>query len=107
MDDVSDDTTGLQVEVPVGGASVVRVSGQIDIETAGTLRGAVEQLLASGPPPTIEFDFGAVTFMDSSGLAVLIDAENRGVVVTVTQATSSVALTIRATGLEHLLAPGS
>ena len=41
--------------------------------------------------------------MDSSGLAVLIEASNRGAEVRVRSATSAVQLTIRATGLEHLL----
>lgn len=57
--------------------TIVRVTGEIDLFTAPKLR---EQLLTAageGEPPDLLVDLTQVTFMDSTGLGVLIGALRR------------------------------
>jgi anti-sigma B factor antagonist len=55
-----------------GDATVIHVSGEIDITTAERLRDAIEPYL--GPRQTVVLDFSEVTFMDSACLRVLVQA---------------------------------
>ena len=50
----------------------VRVAGELDIATGPRLHGAVEDLRASGSS-AIALDLGELTFIDSTGLALLLD----------------------------------
>jgi anti-sigma B factor antagonist len=50
----------------------VAASGEIDLTTAPALRHALDT--ASQVATRVVLDFGLVTFIDSSGLAVLLDA---------------------------------
>ncbi|WP_280271511.1 anti-sigma factor antagonist [Nocardia wallacei] len=53
-------------------ATVLRVSGEIDVLTAPVLREAIETAWSEGPqPPATIVDLTAVTFLASAGLAVL------------------------------------
>jgi len=54
------------------GNPVVCLSGEIDMATAEALRASLEPWLRAGGP--VVLDFSAVSFMDSTGLRVLIDA---------------------------------
>ena len=58
------------------GAAVVRVTGEIDILTAPQLR---ETLLGHLSPtaPNLAVDLSGVTFIDSTGLSVLVNALRR------------------------------
>jgi anti-sigma B factor antagonist len=56
-----------------GHRPVVRVSGEIDMATAPVLQGCLDGL--DGQAVTI--DFSAVTFMDTSGVNVLVTAARR------------------------------
>lgn len=56
----------------VGRRTVLRVSGEIDIGTVGTLRSAVEAALESGAHE-LWIDLTPTSFMDSTGLHLLID----------------------------------
>lgn len=51
----------------------VAVAGEVDIETAPRMRTVLLDVVAAGQPVVV--DLGAVTFMDSSGLAALIVAQ--------------------------------
>ncbi|HEV7203803.1 MAG TPA: STAS domain-containing protein [Jatrophihabitans sp.] len=55
------------------GAVQLIVVGEIDIATAATLRRALAELLRKSPGRLI-LDLGGVDFIDSSGLAVLLEA---------------------------------
>jgi anti-sigma B factor antagonist len=102
---MSDPVSELRITVEELDGVTIRVVGEIDYETSGSLRDAVVGALATARGESVVFDLGEVGFMDSSGLAVLIEAENRGATVRVREASPAVALTIRATGLQHLLGP--
>lgn len=54
------------------GWSVVTVQGEVDLATAPSLRRAIEDLYDQGEP--VLADLTGVTFMDSTGLRVLIGA---------------------------------
>jgi anti-sigma B factor antagonist len=65
-------TAQLTVEAPVSGCAIIRVAGEIDLDEAPALRAALMGSLASGPNRVVA-DLSDVTFMDSSGLAALIE----------------------------------
>ena len=56
-------------------ATVIHVSGEIDIATAGRLRDVIEPHM--GPKQKIILDFSQVEFMDSACLKVLVQARGR------------------------------
>jgi anti-sigma B factor antagonist len=60
------------------GVAVVAVRGEIDLVTAPRFEAAVEQaILDHGAPRPLLVDLDACTFMDSTGLAILLRAQDR------------------------------
>jgi anti-anti-sigma factor len=57
-------------------ANVLVLQGEIDLHEAPRLREGVRQMLAK-QPPCLYVDFLRVTFIDSSGLAVFVEAMQR------------------------------
>jgi anti-anti-sigma factor len=61
---------------PRGGCAVVAVSGEVDLDTAGQLSDyAVAAMHDAGP--SIVLDLSGVSFMDSTGLKVLLAVRRR------------------------------
>lgn len=56
-----------------GDVGVIRADGELDANNADRLRGAVDELFAVGDP-TVVLDLAGISFIDSSGLSVLIAA---------------------------------
>jgi anti-anti-sigma factor len=54
---------------------VIELCGEIDLVSVDAARAVVEGVLANRPPLVV-FDLGQVSFVDSSGLALLIEAAN-------------------------------
>ncbi|MBV9952491.1 MAG: STAS domain-containing protein [Acidimicrobiia bacterium] len=100
---MTDETSELTIAVE---GTTIRAVGEVDYTSSSQLHRAVDEVLAGGPGTLIDFDLGGVEFMDSSGLAVLVEAENRGAHVRVSRASSPVKLVIEITGLQHLLWEG-
>ena len=74
------DTPGVQVRI-VGASSAVltvAVAGEMDIEDRPEVLRALTSALESTPPPVLVLDLTAVTFIDSSGLASLVNVRNDG-----------------------------
>lgn len=73
-----------------GGALTVAVSGEIDLATSPVVTEAITGALASGGVRTVDVDLSDVTFLDSSGISLLLkgrrDADERGVGYRVTGA---------------------
>jgi anti-sigma B factor antagonist len=67
---------GIEVVQPRPDAAVLVVSGELDTLTAPELDAALRELVA-GPQPLLVVDLSGVTFLASSGLAVLIQAAHR------------------------------
>jgi anti-sigma B factor antagonist len=56
-----------------GDAVVATVSGDVDLHNSPELRGALLELLHRGKPRKLVLNLGGVTYMDSSGIAVLVE----------------------------------
>jgi anti-sigma B factor antagonist len=66
----------LQIKVERStGPPVVRLAGELDMDTAPAVRQTLEELSESDG--RFKLDLAAVTFIDSSGLHLLLDAANR------------------------------
>lgn len=63
-------------EVCVDGTSIVSVSGEVDVATAPAVRDCLHQVIERDPGPVIA-DLVGVTFIDSTGLGVLIGAHRQ------------------------------
>lgn len=87
------------------GAAVVAVVGEIDMATVGLFRRAIEDACTSSRHVVI--DLADTTFIDSSGLAVVMRAHGQlgreagGVVV---RAAPPISRTFEVSGLGHLIA---
>jgi len=55
---------------------LVRVAGDVDLATSPQLRDALDRAIASATP-LVRLDMTAVTFLDSSGISVLVDTQQR------------------------------
>jgi anti-sigma B factor antagonist len=58
-----------------GGPVLLRLRGELDVQGAPVLRALLLDLLPERPPLTV--DLQALDFMDSSGLAVLLELRSR------------------------------
>jgi anti-sigma B factor antagonist len=85
--------------------AVVTATGEIDVETAGSLSDSVTEALAQAP--RVLLDLSAVTFIDSTGLGVLVRAhraaEARGGFFAVVHPTPQNRKLVRVLGLDQLL----
>jgi anti-anti-sigma factor len=91
------------------GTPVVTLDGELDLSTAAI----AEQAFAQLPPPDasdapdaaveVVVDMADLTFMDSSGLTVLVLAVNQGYAVRLRRPTSIVRELIATTGLSETL----
>jgi len=89
-----------------GDHAVVTSAGEIDAATADTLATAVSGALADGYPKVLA-DFARVTFIDSTGLGVLVKSHRSavaaGAVFAVVHPTPQTRKLIRVLGLDQLL----
>jgi anti-sigma B factor antagonist len=66
----------LEAVEPCGDCAVLRVAGEIDLQTAPELRERLTDLVATGVRHLI-IDASGITFLDSTGLAVLVAGHDR------------------------------
>jgi anti-anti-sigma factor len=69
------DTMTTTVTTP-DGATVLTVSGEVDLATAPALEAAIEGILG-GKPAALIIDLTAVSFLASAGMAALVGAHQR------------------------------
>ena len=81
---------------------VIRVAGEIDFAARHEFATSVERFLAATTEDPVVFDLAGVTFMDSSGLAVLISTANAGHVVVIRNPSRTVRSIVEATGLQAI-----
>ena len=88
----------------------LRISGEIDLATADTLRDVISMQLARGNTD-VSLDLGGVSFMDSSGVHALAwalaHARQRGGRLTLGQVSRPVTRIITLVGASRLLDAGS
>ena len=95
MDDDSDDLTA---ETSFDGQiAIIRIAGEIDLATRDTVTSAARAAVTAGATRVV-LDLSAVTFMDSSGIAALIDTLSIAT-VTLRKPSDVVARLIATTGL--------
>jgi anti-sigma B factor antagonist len=84
----------------------IRPSGEVDMETAGTVQARLEEVRETGFD-RIELDLVDTTFMDSTGLRLIIEWSQRsgrdGFAFTVTRCRPGVRRLFELTGTTHLL----
>lgn len=67
----------LEIEIrPDAGRHVITPRGEIDLATQGQLRSAIENLVVAGHVDLV-LDLNQTTFLDSTGLGVLIGARRK------------------------------
>ncbi|MEV0584547.1 STAS domain-containing protein [Nonomuraea sp. NPDC050310] len=86
------------------GVVLLRLRGALDQVTASTLRGGIGKALAGCHAPAVVFDVAELTFCDSTGLSVLLNArmatEEAGGRVALCSVTGRLAWMLQATGLK-------
>lgn len=91
---------------PEGAYAVVEAHGELDVYTAGSLRSVLTELGAAGRY-LLAVDMAEVTFMDSSGLGVLIGGVKRaradGGALVLASTTDSILRTLRITGVLRVM----
>jgi anti-sigma B factor antagonist len=90
-----------EVRVDADGTATIRVTGEVDIATADTVREAIAVAIENRPAHLV-FDLSAVDFIDSSGLAVLLEAAKAADSVRIHPSSKVVRRVIHATGLSEL-----
>src|SRR2546429_9942939 len=83
----------LETAGPIGDCAVILVTGEVDVYTAPMLREQIRELAAKGAVHLIA-DLGKVSFLDSTGLGVLVGGLKR-----LREAGGSLALSITPPGI--------
>lgn len=83
--------------------TVVVLSGEFDLISAGNLDPALDEIGASDAQQLVVLDMSEVTFIDSSGLKPLVRAHARGLRLAVRSASPTVQAVIALTGLDEVL----
>ena len=90
-----------------GRALCARIEGEVDHHAARTLMAELARQVDAALPRKLELDLGGVTFMDSSGIAVLLRAHRRvgllGGTMTVQHVPDQAGKVLRAAGLDRLM----
>jgi anti-sigma B factor antagonist len=94
----------------VGESVVLTVSGEVDVSTGPRLRAALSEALDGPGTSPVVVDLSAVTFLGSTGVAVLVDADwqakqqKRPLRVVVDRDRAAVIHPLQATGTDRILA---
>jgi anti-anti-sigma factor len=87
--------------------AVVYLSGEIDIATADLLSGVLDACILHVPCPRVELDMSRVSFMDCSGLRVLVPfklrVEWKGGTFILTNVSTPVDRLLSVAGFDHRL----
>jgi anti-sigma B factor antagonist len=92
----------------VGGAVVVRVSGEVDVYSGSRLQTALREAIDGNDARPVIVDLRSVTFLSSTGCAVLVGAlrraqqRKRPFALVVNSTSRAVPLTLHAAGLVGL-----
>ena len=104
MEEVRDPNTTAAAEITfdAAGASVIKLSGEVDMSNVDSLRTTIEPAVANVPTDVI-FDLSELAFMDSSGIALLLQVAAKAQSVRIRQPSALVRRMIEATGLTEVL----
>ena len=98
----------MPVETFVDESSVIAyLSGDIDHHNAKSLRDSIDSVVETTYPEVLVLDFGGVSFMDSSGIGLVMGRwklmQDLGGTVTIENASKSIRKVMRMAGIEKLL----
>ena len=98
----------MPVEIDIDEKSVTAyISGEIDHHNAAKLRNDIDEAVESAYPEYLVLDFGGVTFMDSSGIGLVMGRyklmKNLSGKVFIENAPKSIKKVMRMAGIEKLL----
>ncbi len=103
MDEVEDGLAASVSSVPNGSDGVtVTITGELDIASVGPVEEAIEEILTE-ECRSVVFELADLTFMDSSGLALMVQVSKKVERVEILHATPIVRRVIEATGLVEIL----
>ncbi len=97
----------MAVEINVTGEVVTAyLSGEIDHHTAKDMREAVDNAVELNMPSLLVLDFSGVTFMDSSGIGLVMgryrNLQKTGASLHITGAASNIYKVLKLAGIERL-----
>ena len=99
--------TGLQIVLEDGPARVVRLIGELDVDSAQRSGASLDSAVNTAVQPTLVLDLSELSFCDSSGVRALLAlhrlATDAGRDLSVRNATASVALVLNLTGADRVL----
>ena len=103
MEDL-DDNRSATVTVLRDGSGLLKLSiaGELDLASVESVHETIDQVLSPDPLPVV-FDLGELTFMDSSGIAMMLQISKRVSTIEVRNVTPIVRRVIEATGLVEVL----
>lgn len=87
-------------------AMTVCLDGEIDHHSAAIIRAGIDEAVLTARPETLILDFGSVTFMDSSGIGMIMGRykliKPMGGKLTVANVPKSLAKMMKMSGIEKL-----
>lgn len=95
-------TATVESTIDESRASIIRISGELDLASVPGIESEIQPALEATPERVV-FDLSGVTFMDSSGIAMLLRVAKRVAEVEVRDPSAAVRLIIEATGLADVL----
>jgi anti-sigma B factor antagonist len=99
----ADGTSGsAEVTFDADGVPTIKLTGEIDMSNVDALRRTIEPI-ATRAPERVIFDLSALSFMDSSGIALLLQVSAKSKTVRVRHPSPLVKRMIEATGLTDIL----
>jgi len=104
MDDVDAGGSSASADVTFDaeGVPTIRLSGEIDMSNVEALRRTIGPVVARASEKVI-FDLSGLSFMDSSGIALLLQVSAKSKAVRVLRPSALVQRMIEATGLTDVL----
>jgi anti-sigma B factor antagonist len=100
--DATGSVGGADVTFDADGVPTIRLSGEIDMSNVDALRRTIEPIVARAPEHVV-FDMSTLSFMDSSGIALLLQVTAKSKTVRVREPSALVKRMIDATGLTDIL----
>jgi anti-anti-sigma factor len=88
----------MDVSSAPGGGLVIELAGELDLASLPAVAAPLEELLSSQPQPVV-LELGGLTFLDSSGVALLVRIANHFEQVRTRSATGPVRRVIEVLGL--------
>jgi anti-anti-sigma factor len=85
------------------GEVVISISGELDVSNVEFVRGQVDALLGANPTSLI-FDLSGLSFMDSSGISLLVQVASRVKAISLRSVPPLIQRVLEATGVTEVLA---